>query len=69
MNTISDTYTSGEAAVLAVKAGIDMILMPDDLAEAVQALTAAAESGDISIERIDESVARILTLKRKHGLI
>ncbi|MDE5582768.1 MAG: glycoside hydrolase family 3 protein [Ruminococcus sp.] len=68
MNTITDNYSSGESAVMAVKAGIDIILMPDDLVSAVGAVCSAVENGDISEERIDESVTRILNRKFEIGL-
>ncbi len=69
MGAVSKNYTSGEAAVMAVKAGADMLLMPDDTSEALAALKEAVESGSISEERIDESVMRILKIKEKRGLI
>lgn len=68
MNTISKVYTPGEAAVKAVKAGIDIILMPADLPTAVEGVKNAVLSGEISEKRIDESVLRILEKKKKLGL-
>ncbi|NLT10546.1 MAG: hypothetical protein GXY08_13770 [Ruminococcus sp.] len=65
---ITGKYASGEAAVASIKAGVDMILLPEDLAEAVDALCKAVESGDISEERLDESVLRVLTVKKAMGL-
>lgn len=69
MQAISSYYPSGTAAVNAVKAGCDMILSPDTLAEAAQGVIAAVESGEISQARIDESVRRILTVKEKYGIL
>lgn len=69
MNTISKVYSSSEAAVLSVKAGIDMILSPENLDEAVNGVYNAVLSGEISEGRIDESVTRILTLKQEMGLL
>lgn len=69
MEGITEQYTPAQAAVLAVQAGADMLLMPDGLAEAFDAVVAAVEEGRIPESRIDESAARILTLKRKSGLI
>ena len=69
MNTITENYSSGEAAVLAIQAGADIVLMPEDLAEAVKSVSEAAASGQISEEQINESVRRILTLKAKHHLL
>ncbi len=68
MRGIRDFFEAGEAAVLAVKAGIDQILLPTDLVEAMDAVQLAVLSGDISEERIDESVRRILTEKIRAGL-
>jgi beta-N-acetylhexosaminidase len=69
MNAISDNYSSREAAVMAVKAGVDMILEPANLDEAIDGIVEAVENGDISEERIDESVERILTVKMEYGLL
>lgn len=69
MGAITANYTPGEAAVLAIEAGCDLILMPDDLDAALQALRDAAADGTLTEARIDESVLRILTLKAKAGLL
>lgn len=69
MGAIVNTYGSSEAAVLSVEAGIDIILMPADLAAAVSGIEQAVSSGRISEERIDESVLRILKQKEKLGLL
>ncbi len=69
MNTISGTYSSSEASVLAIEAGMDMILMPQDVVEAVGGVCEAVESGRIPESRIDESVTRILREKQEMGLI
>ena len=71
MAAISDSYGMGEAAVLAVEAGCDLLLVchgSDNLTAARDALLAAAESGRLSMERLDESVYRILRLKEDFGL-
>lgn len=69
MNTISGVYGSGEAAKMSIKAGIDMILSPNDFDEAVTTVINAVKTGEISEERINESVTRILTVKQKMGLL
>lgn len=69
MGAISNVYTSGEAAVLAIEAGIDMVLMPYSLTEAVAGVEQAVENGRLSEERINESVLRILEKKDAMGLI
>lgn len=68
MNTISTVYSSGESAVMSIQAGIDIILMPENLQEAVSAVCDAVNNGDISEDRIDESVMRILNQKYELGL-
>ncbi len=69
MASITDHYSSAGAAVAAVQAGCDMILMPADLQGAYNALHAAVQNGTITRERIDESVLRILTVKASFGLL
>lgn len=69
MNTISGVYSSGESAVMAIEAGVDMVLMPSDFESAVQAVCDAVYDGSISEERINQSVCRILEKKQKLGLI
>ncbi|MBR1530264.1 MAG: glycoside hydrolase family 3 protein [Oscillospiraceae bacterium] len=69
MNTITANYSSGEAALLAFQAGVDVVLMPEDLSDAVETVAAAVESGELSEEQINESVRRILTAKAKHHLL
>lgn len=63
MQAMTDHYTSGEIAVKAVQAGVDILLCPADLEQAVTALEQAVADGTISETRIDESVLRILNLK------
>lgn len=69
MKAISDHYDLGEAAVQSVQAGTDMILIAHHYKEfiaVVQALKNAVENGDLSEERIDESMLRIIRLKEKY---
>lgn len=60
---ITEQYSSGEAAVQAVKAGVDIVLMPQNFEDAYQGVLSAVHSGTISEDRIDESVKRILKVK------
>ena len=69
MASITDHYSAGEAAVKALAAGCDMILMPSDLQAAFDAVKAAVADGTLSQARIDESVLRILTVKTEYGII
>ena len=68
MGAITENYTQGEAAVMAVEAGADMILMPSDIKKAHGAIVKAVNSGKITKERIDESVRKILTIKAKRNI-
>ncbi|MCR5148086.1 MAG: glycoside hydrolase family 3 [Eubacterium sp.] len=63
MGAISNNYSSEEISVLCIKAGVDIMLMPASLSDAVKGVEAAVESGELSEERINESVRRIVKLK------
>lgn len=69
MQAITDRYSPGEAAVLALQAGCDLLLMPDGLAEAYEAVLDAVADGSLTEARIDESVHRILTMKREFAIL
>jgi beta-glucosidase len=56
------------AVVKSINAGLDMIMVPYDYRRFIQTLTAAAEAGDVPLARIDDAVARILTVKFEMGL-
>ncbi len=68
MGGITVRYAPGEAAVRAVAAGADCVLMPPVPDAAFEALQVAVKSGRISKERLDESVRRILQAKARLGL-
>ncbi len=69
MNAISDHFGSVDAVIRTVKAGTDIILMPVDLEAVVDGLLDAVVTGEISEERIEASVKRILTLKIGRGIL
>ena len=72
MGGISNTYTLAQAAVLAVKAGTDLLLGPRGLAQAQEMLYGlhqAVLSGQLAQSQIDASVARILALKLKYAIL
>lgn len=69
MGAIVNEYTSAQAAVMAIQAGCDMLLMPNDLATAYDGLVSAVLDGTLTQARIDESVLRILTAKYQMGLM
>jgi len=71
MKAIVNTFEIGEAAVFAVKAGNDIILVAHDYANVIKvkdAILQAIETGEITEQRIDESVRRILSIKKKYNL-
>ena len=71
MGAVTQSYGLGEAAVLAVEAGCDILLVchgPDSVPAVRTALLEAAASGRITAERLDESVYRILRLKTEYAL-
>lgn len=63
MAAITEYYASDEAAVMALKAGADMILMPEDFKTAYEGVLAAVKDGVIAEERVNESLKRIYRVK------
>lgn len=68
MKAIRNHYTSGEAAIMALEAGCDILLMPYDYREAFDGIIGAVKSGRISEARIDQSVKRIMKLKERYAM-
>ncbi|NET10365.1 MAG: beta-glucosidase [Symploca sp. SIO2B6] len=69
MGAIANRYGTNEAAVLAVEAGADILLMPADPEGAIQAVCTAVETGRISLERIQSSFDRIRWAKQGIGTL
>lgn len=69
MGAIIENYGTGDACVKAVEAGIDMVLMPENLDEAYNAVLEAVKNGKISQERLDDAVSRIIKAKIQRGII
>lgn len=69
MKALTDSYTSGEIARRAVSAGVDILLCPSNPQAAVSALEEAVALGEISEERINQSVRRILAMKVNRGVL
>jgi beta-glucosidase-like glycosyl hydrolase/CubicO group peptidase (beta-lactamase class C family) len=67
MKGIADNYSPGEAVIYALKAGVDMMLISPDEMAAINELQLAVQRGELSEERIDRSVRKILQLKKEHG--
>lgn len=68
MAGVNELYSTSEVPVEAVKAGVDVLLNPPDIETAYNGLLDAVESGDVSEDRIDESVHRILSEKMDKNL-
>ena len=78
MAGIADKWDQVQAVVVAISAGVDMICMPctlydlEDLADLdaiINGVIAAVEDGTIPMERIDDAVTRILTVKENRGIL
>jgi len=72
MEGIVAYYSEGQAAAMAVEAGSDLLMgasTPGDIAEMINGIKQAMSVGDISQQRIDDSVRRILMLKYQMGLL
>ncbi|MDX2244435.1 MAG: glycoside hydrolase family 3 N-terminal domain-containing protein [Leptolyngbyaceae cyanobacterium bins.302] len=65
MGAIANCYGANEAAVLAVEAGVDILLMPIDPPGAIQAVCQAVEAGRIPADQIRASVERIWQAKQR----
>jgi beta-N-acetylhexosaminidase len=68
MEGVGRGYSSEESAVLALKAGSDILLMPRDTKRAIDAVAAAVERGEIPKVRIDAAARRVLELKARTGV-
>lgn len=69
MGAITESYTAGEAALAALEAGCDLLLMPNGLTEAFDAIVSAVENGSYSEDALNATVLRILRFKQAHSLI
>ena len=67
MGAITRQYTNAEAAVGTLLAGADIVLGPQNFVEAFDAVVRAVQDGVLTEQRIDQSVRRILRLKRQIG--
>ncbi|WP_405685124.1 glycoside hydrolase family 3 protein [Streptomyces sp. NBC_01387] len=68
MQGVRDKYGDDRVPVLALGAGADQLLNPPDLATAWNGVLSAVKSGEITEDRLDESILRILRLKERRGL-
>ncbi len=68
MHALTQLHSSEEAALMAVKAGIDLVLLPPKPKKVIETLVRAVKEGEIPKSRIDASVKRILAAKARLGL-
>jgi beta-N-acetylhexosaminidase len=68
MGGIARGFNSGEAAVRALAAGADALLMPADPEAAIRAVVSAVESGRLTRRRVEESLVKLLAAKERLGL-
>jgi beta-N-acetylhexosaminidase len=68
MGAIVNEFGAGDAAVRALEAGADTLLMPADADVAIRAVVAAVQSGRLTRQRIQGSVAKLLAAKERLGL-
>lgn len=72
MKAITDNYTPGQAAVRAIQAGVDMLIIGGDTArqrEARDALLTALDNGQLPRERLEEAVRHVVRVKVRFGLL
>ncbi len=69
MEGLAKGYGIDESSVRAIEAGNDILLMPPNVAKAIDAVVAAVQSGRLPAARIDASVRRILELKLRTGAV
>ncbi|MDG9721281.1 MULTISPECIES: glycoside hydrolase family 3 protein [unclassified Streptomyces] len=69
MAGVRTKYGDDRVPVLALKAGADQLLFPPDIGVAYNGVLAAVRSGEITEDRLDASVLRILRIKDKAGLL
>jgi len=68
MGGVTTVFSARDAALKAVQAGVDMVLLPPDLPGVIDALAQAVQAGIIPESRINDSVRRVLELKARLGL-
>ncbi|MBV9404541.1 MAG: hypothetical protein JO211_04300 [Acidobacteriaceae bacterium] len=68
MQGLASLFSEGEAAVRAIEAGADVLLMPMNPEVCIRAIMVAVASGRISRQRIDASAAKVMAAKQRVGL-
>lgn len=68
-DSIKNIYSVGEAAVLAIQAGVDMLYCPENFPDAYEAVLEAVQAGEIAETQINQAVGRILTQKYRMPMV
>src|SRR6056297_125969 len=68
MKGVTQNYQSGDIESMALKAGNDVLLFPEDVSKAIHKIKRQVKSGDIKVERVRESCRKILQAKFQAGL-
>ncbi len=68
MKGVSAGYSSGQSEVMALMAGNDILLMPENVPQAINAIKEAITNGLITEEYLNQKVRKILYFKEKSGL-
>ncbi|MDO4291839.1 MAG: glycoside hydrolase family 3 protein [Eubacteriales bacterium] len=68
MAAVTDYYEADVAAVMALKAGADMVMMPENFEQAYQGVLDAVQNGTVSIERVEDSLRRLYRVKLRGRL-
>lgn len=69
MKGVSENLTAPEIALAAYKAGVDILLKPGDIIAAIDRLEEAMNTGECSIDDLDERVRKTLRLKARFGML
>jgi len=69
MAALTTYYSAEEIPLRALNAGADVLLRPEDAGRALRTILEALENGEVSLDRIDQSVRRVLEVKIRRGLI
>lgn len=62
-------YDEAKLCIQAIEAGVDILLAPENLQQAAEAIIAAVRAGQLDEARINESVLRILNMKQRRGIL
>ncbi|APF41954.1 beta-N-acetylhexosaminidase [Neomicrococcus aestuarii] len=63
MGALTESYSTGQETVAALKAGADLLIMPSDVSAAHAAIVAAVKNGSLKESRLDEAAARVVALQ------